>query len=143
MEKGLIEEVKLRIGRSRGALRSAETLLNEKEYGDSISRSYYTMFHMAKALVLCEGKDAKTHKGLLSIFGQEFVKTGEIEKYVGNLIKELQEARVRSDYEYEFIPLEQDARKALNDAKEFTKILEEYIAEHYKIVLEKRNGDEI
>ncbi len=143
MEKGLIEEVKLRMERSRGAFRSAETLLNEKEYGDSISRSYYAMFHTAKALVLCEGKDAKTHKGLLSLFGQEFVKTGEVEKYVGNLIKELQEARVRSDYEYEFIPLEQDAQKALNDAKEFTQVLENYIAEHYKITLEKRNGDEV
>lgn len=135
MEEGLIKEVKLRIERSQGALRSAEALLNEKEYGDSISRSYYAMFHMAKALVLCEGKDAKTHKGLLSLFGQEFVKTGEIEKYVGNLIKELQEARVRSDYEYEFIPLEQDAQEALDDAKEFTKILENYIAEHYEITL--------
>lgn len=140
MEEGLIKEVKLRIGRSQGALRSAETLLKEKEYSDSISRSYYAMFHMAKALVLCEGKDAKTHKGLLSLFGQEFVKTGEIEKYVGNLIKELQEARVRSDYEYEFIPLEQDAQEALNDAKEFTKVLEDYITEHYGIALEEEGG---
>ena len=138
MEEGLIKEVKLRIGRSRGALRSAETLLNEKEHGDSISRSYYAMFHMAKALVLCEGKDAKSHKGLLSLFGQEFVKTGEVEKYVGNLIKELQEARVRSDYEYEFIPLEQDAQGALDDAKEFTQVLENYITEHYGVTLEKR-----
>ena len=143
MEEGLGKEVKLRIGRSRGALRSAESLLNEKEYGDSISRSYYAMFHMAKALVLCEGKDAKTHKGLLSLFGQEFVKTGEIEKYVGNLIKELQEARVRSDYEYEFIPLEQDAQGALDDAKEFTQVLENYITEHYGVTLEKRGGDGI
>ena len=143
MEKGLIKGVKLRMARSRGALHSAETLLNEKEYGDSISRSYYAMFHVAKALVLCEGKDAKTHKGLLSLLGQEFVKTGEIEKYVGNLIKELQEARVRSDYEYEFIPLEQDAQGALDDAKEFTQVLENYITEHYGVTLEKRGGDGI
>jgi len=143
MEKGLIEEVRLRITRSRGALHSAEALLDEKEYGDSISRSYYAMFHMAKALVLCEGEDAKTHRGLLNLFGQKFVKTGEIEKYVGNLIKELQEARVRSDYEYEFIPLEQDAQEALDDAREFTKVLENYTAGHYGVSLEKKAGNEV
>ncbi|MBU2596179.1 MAG: hypothetical protein KJ757_01245, partial [Planctomycetes bacterium] len=44
-----------------------------------VGRSYYAMFHAASALL--SGKDIKrhSHQGLISAFGQFFVKPGNIE----------------------------------------------------------------
>ena len=43
------------------ALRAAEALLALALYNDSVSRSYYAAFHYARALLLVEGLEPKTH----------------------------------------------------------------------------------
>jgi uncharacterized protein (UPF0332 family) len=53
------DEAAAHLERSRGALRSARTLLQADEVKDSISRAYYATFHAAKAaLVLVDDAEA-------------------------------------------------------------------------------------
>ncbi|MBM4402684.1 MAG: HEPN domain-containing protein [Candidatus Cloacimonetes bacterium] len=133
MEKNLRSEVRLRLERAFISLGSAKNSLDGAFYGDSISSAYYAMFHATKALIILEGKDAKTHSGVIQIFNQQFVQTGEIEKYVADKLRQAQNARTLSDYEYEFIPTREKAGRALDEAKEFVQILTEHLKEHYKI----------
>ncbi|KZX12345.1 HEPN domain-containing protein [Methanobrevibacter filiformis] len=56
------------------SLEVAESNLNNRYYPDSINRSYYAVFHAAKALLIKKGIITKTHSGTISAFGLEYIK---------------------------------------------------------------------
>ncbi len=73
------EEIRKHLELAQRRIRSAEILFKEKEYRDAVSRAYYAFFDAASALLLTEGLVAKTHAGLITLFGIHFVKKGKIE----------------------------------------------------------------
>lgn len=93
------------------------------------------MFHATKALIRLEGKEAKTHKGLIIIFGKEFVKTGDLEKELGGRLHRMEEKREEAEYDYDFLGTEEKAKEALRTAKDFVKKTLRFIKEKYGIVL--------
>jgi uncharacterized protein (UPF0332 family) len=105
----------------------AEKLLKSNDYEDAISRAYYAVYHAAQALLLSEGQKAETHKGLVTLFGLLFVKTGKFSKDLGKYLANLKDDREASDYEvFSFIDSE-TAEKALKEAKEFLKETKNYL----------------
>lgn len=54
-------------------LESSKTLCRHGNYRNSISLAYYSMFSMARALLLIKGHTPKTHRGLINLLGQEYV----------------------------------------------------------------------
>lgn len=63
------------------------------------NRLYYAVFHALNALIVIDGDDAKTHKGLISLIGLHYVNTGEIEKEDNKLIMRLFRMRQTADYD--------------------------------------------
>ena len=111
-------------------LRVAELLLNEGFYSDAVSRAYYCIFFAATALLSTKGISVKTHKGLLSKFSLEFVKTGLIDDYYVKVFKIAKELREEADYSIvrqltreEALPVLSDAEKFLAKTKEIIKEL--------------------
>ncbi len=49
------------------ALRAAEALLALQLYNDAVSRAYYAAFHHARALLLLDGLEPKTHRGVFAL----------------------------------------------------------------------------
>ncbi len=49
-------------------------LLDHEDFDSVISRTYYAMYYMVKAILLTKDIDTKTHSGLISVFGEHFVK---------------------------------------------------------------------
>ncbi len=49
------------------ALRAAEALLALGLANDAVSRAYYAAFHYARALLLLEGLEPKTHRGFWTV----------------------------------------------------------------------------
>ena len=115
------------LNRAKDSLKAAEQLLEFGLFADSVSRSYYAVYHSARALLLKHSLVPKTHKGVASLFAQHFVKTGKIPKEFMVILKEEKEDRQLGDYE----PLEefdsQRAEKRLNDAKRFLLQMEKLI----------------
>ena len=108
-------------------LKVAEELFESAEYEDSVSRAYYTVFHAAQALLLTEGEKAETHKGLVTLFGLLFVKTGKFSKNLGKYLANLKDERENGDYEvFSFIDNE-TAETALKEAKEFLAAAKTYL----------------
>ncbi|MCP5050760.1 MAG: HEPN domain-containing protein, partial [bacterium] len=70
MEKRQLDLSAYRIEKAKSALDSAELLLNGKKFSDSINRSYYSMFHTARALLALDKFDSKKHSGIISYFNQ-------------------------------------------------------------------------
>ncbi|MGV9171650.1 MAG: HEPN domain-containing protein [Promethearchaeia archaeon] len=114
-----IELAKDYLLKAREKLESAEILLTEGKFADSISRSYYAVYLSAKSVLLLIGEDPKTHSGLKMIFGMKFVKTEMVEKKYAKMLNELSNARQEGDYN----PLtwfdEVDTQKYYNEAREF------------------------
>lgn len=105
----------------------AEKLFNSGDYEDSVSRSYYAAFHTAQALLLTEGAKAETHKGVVTLFGLLFVKTGKFSKNLGKYLANLKDDRESGDYEvFSYIDKE-TAETALVEAREFVREAKAYL----------------
>ncbi|HIH70014.1 MAG TPA: HEPN domain-containing protein [Methermicoccus shengliensis] len=61
---------------------TAENALNIGDYDSCVSRSYYAMFFMGEAVLLTKNLSASSHKGVISLFGEHFVKTGIFEREI-------------------------------------------------------------
>jgi len=46
-----------------------------EDYDSTVSRVYYAMFFVVEALLLTKNIKVKTHSGLISKFGENFIKT--------------------------------------------------------------------
>jgi uncharacterized protein len=84
--------------RADESLRSARKLLDERLHADSISRSYYAMFHAVSALLETKRLTTSKHKGVLSLFDLHFVKPRILPKETSAWIHDAFEARLQADY---------------------------------------------
>ncbi len=109
---GYIEKAEKKLG-------VAEKLLKSDDYEDAVSRAYYAVFHAVQALLLTEGQRAESHKGVVTLFGLIFVKTGKFSRNLGKYLANLKDDRESGDYEvFSYIDRE-TAEIAIAEAKEF------------------------
>lgn len=121
------EEIRKHIELARERLDSSRVLFKEVSYRDAVSRAYYAFFDAASALLLTEGKVAKTHSGLITIFGLDFVKTGKIKPEFGRLFRRAKEAREEADYEVYREFSQEEVEEIIETAERFVKEIEEQI----------------
>ena len=88
-----MDEVHLLLEKAESKLNSAKILFENRVYDDAISRAYYCMYYAAKAILCLKEKYPRTHRGVVSQFGLEFVKEGLIEEYYARAITTAQERR--------------------------------------------------
>ncbi len=86
---------------------------------ESASRAYYSMHHAAKALLDLRDKHPKTHAGVISQFGEEFVKTGYVEKIYGEMLSQAETLRAKADYDIGRKITEEEVEEVLNSCKDF------------------------
>jgi uncharacterized protein (UPF0332 family) len=119
-----LEEVEILIRKAESKLSTAKIL-----FEDAISRAYYSMFYATKALLRTRNIVTKTHKGLISKFGLEFVKNGEIGEEYASMISTVEERRERADYDAYYEPSGDEAEKIIEDAERFLERIKEAIKE--------------
>lgn len=93
----------------------AESLLNDEELGDAVSRAYYGMFHAVRALLIEEDSRPKTHHGVISEFGKLF--RDKIDPELISEMSQIQSLREDADYEPYFEIEDERAREVLNTAE--------------------------
>jgi len=122
-------EIEILIGKAKRRLDAAYHLLGEGFYEDAVSRAYYSMYFAAKALLLKRDITVKTHKGLLSKFGLEFVDEGVVEKYYGRALRIAEELREEADYSISREISKEEAETIVKDAEKFLVRIKEAIKE--------------
>ena len=78
-----MKEIEDLIKKAEKFLNTAENALNIEDYDSCASRCYYAMFFMVEAVLLTKGLSASSHKGVISLFGEHFVKTGILGRELG------------------------------------------------------------
>lgn len=122
-----MKKINILIRRAKKALESAGVLLDKGDYEGSVSRSYYAMFYATEALLLTKGLKFSSHKSVISLFGEHFIKTGVFKTDMGKKLKKAFEERLDADYGYAFNLNTKDANEILESAEEFVKEIEKYL----------------
>ena len=104
---------------SNDDLETAQLLCDCGRYRSAISRAYYAMFYMTQYLLLSEGLDTSTHKGVFKMLSIHFVKNGKIASSTADLLREAYNARQACDYDSDMIEDKAMAKNAIANAQTF------------------------
>ena len=124
-----MKEINSLIERAKRYLKSAEILLEEGDYESSVSRTYYAMFYSAQAMLLTKNLSFSSHKGVISAFGEHFVKTGIFQKEMGRELNKAFEKRQIGDYEYTFVITKMEAEEVLKNGEKFVEKIAQQLKE--------------
>ncbi|BBO18779.1 conserved hypothetical protein [Candidatus Brocadia pituitae] len=121
------EEIRREIERSKKALVAAQKLFEESLFEDAISRSYYSVLHAAKAVLLGEQIAVDSHEAVKRLFGMHLVKTGKIDAKFSKILREEQDERFLADYDVSFSPEPERVEKRIKDAECFLQGMSSYL----------------
>jgi uncharacterized protein (UPF0332 family) len=110
-------------------LRTAKTALELGDFDSCVSRCYYAMFFVAEAALLTKGLSASSHKGVLSMFSQYFVRTGVFPREMGRLLNDAYDKRIVGDYGIGVLFETEEVEQLLTDACAFVQTVSEYLAD--------------
>jgi uncharacterized protein (UPF0332 family) len=110
-------------------LESAEYLYDGGYFEDAASRAYYAMYYGARALLALKDIYPKTHSGLISKFGLQYVKEGYLDVIHGRAIAQAKDIRESADYGVGIEISEEEAKDVIENAKSFLDKVQNVIKE--------------
>ena len=121
------EEIQSLLNRVEKYITSGELLLGNKDYESCVSRIYYAMFYAVQAVLLTKNLSFSSHKGVISAFGQHFVKKDIFSKEMSKVLNLAFEKRMLGDYSYTFLISKEEAEELLKQGKSFVTQIAEYL----------------
>lgn len=115
------------VAKAEKFIKTAENALNTGDYDSCVSRCYYAMFFMSEAALLTKSLSASSHKGVIRLFGEHFIKTELFERNLGKALNDAYDKRLVGDYGVGFTVTEQQAKDLLETARNFVQKLIEYL----------------
>ncbi len=85
------------------------------------------MFYCVQAVLLTKQLSFSSHKGVISAFGKNFIKTGVFSKEFSKDLNRAFEMRQIGDYEYTCVISNEDAEELYEKGKVFVEKLSEYL----------------
>lgn len=119
MEQILRQRVRAFWDKSAERLRAARLLFEQGFYEEAISVAYYATLWAARALLLTEGVEPRTHEGVRTMLGLYFIRTGKLPNEVGRLFTRRLDDRMSADYSADAFLTSEDAEDALHQAESF------------------------
>ncbi|MDI6738998.1 MAG: HEPN domain-containing protein [Candidatus Edwardsbacteria bacterium] len=113
--------------KARESIRAAKELLANDHAGFSASRAYYAMFYAAEALLLTKQLSFSRHKAVISAFGKEFAKSGEMPVKLHRYFINAFDMRQSGDYGTVRAVGKKETKELLADAEEFIETIAAYL----------------
>ena len=121
-----------RLNKAKRDLEDSKKTLELEMYDNAANRSYYAIFHAARAVFALDGRDFKKHSGVISNFQKDYIKTEIFDKTMSNIIKSAFDIRNETDYEDFYVVPKEDVKRQVEEAEIFVSNIENYI--HRKIM---------
>ena len=122
-----MKEVESLIKRAKRYVKSAEVLLKDGDYESSVSRTYYAMLYSAQAALLTKSLSFSSHRGVISAFGKNFIKTNILSMEMGRELNRAFEKRQLGDYGHTFVISSDEAEEILKNGKKFIEKIVQYL----------------
>jgi uncharacterized protein (UPF0332 family) len=116
-----------RIEKAQSELASAQVNLRDERFAQSLSDSYYAIFHSLRAVLALDGKDYKKHSAIISFFLKDYIKSGLFPQEMSAMIQSAFQMRAQADYEDFYIATHEDAETQLTDARTIVDAVRGYI----------------
>ena len=104
------------------------TELRKLGFWDNIAnRLYYAVFHAVNALLISDGHPVNTHRGVMALFGNYYIRTGIFTSDDGRLYSDLQTIRNNSDYNCSYDATEKVIEPMINPAQRLISKIGKYL----------------
>ena len=120
-EQNRIANARAEIEASEEARLAARALVDGGLLRSAVSRLYYGMLHLVRALVVSRGFEPRTHEGVETLFALHFVREGRVDVRYSRLFAHLQKFREQADYGPVFALSRDDVAKDLAAVEEFSR----------------------
>ena len=111
--------VEYRLKQAHETLAAARDLEKDAHLRDAANRAYYSMFYAGAGLLASRLLGTNRHSGLLNLFGEYFVKTGEFSVQAARYLREAFEFRQNADYKLFVEPTPEQVRDLVSHAEAF------------------------
>ena len=118
-----------RLEKAKTDLRSARSSLENGFYETSANRSYYAIFHAARAVLVADGQSFSKHSGVIAFFNRDYIKSGILERKLGRILRDAFEIRTDCDYEDFFVISKGEVERQVENAEYFVGRIEAYLGE--------------
>lgn len=118
----------LHIDKAHRFLAEAGKMVELKMWDLAANRFYYACFHAAQAALAHSGLSAHTHSGTISVFGQNFVRTGKIGRELGAFFSRMEQLRMKADYNCNYEVSQDEVESMIQPATSFIKAIENIVS---------------
>ena len=101
----------------------------EGKWETAANRLYYALFHAMSALLIYDRYHVKSHRGILAMFGEHFIRTEIFAKEDGSLLSDLVIMRDNADYNCFFEADEEKLSPYMEPTRLLIEKIKQYIAE--------------
>jgi uncharacterized protein (UPF0332 family) len=122
-----VKEVQDFIAKAERFLQSAEYLFALGDYDSCASRCYYAMFFLAEAALMLKGIRPSSHRGVISLFGQHFIRTGIFPAELGRALSRAYDVRLTADYAVGLNVSREEAENLLEATRLFVNEVRAYL----------------
>ena len=109
-------------------LAAARLLAGKGFEAQAVSRAYFAAFFAAEAALLALGETRSKHSGIVSAFVYLLVRSGQVDREIGRLLRSLFERRNQADYSPVDVPAE-EADAAIRDAERVVNAVQTWLAQ--------------
>lgn len=106
-----------------------ESAIESRKWSMAANRMYYSLFHAATALLVHDGHEVASHRGLKGALGLNYVQTGKLTNEEARIFAQLATLRERADYDVIFAATETDIMKYMPRAKALLAKMESFICD--------------
>ena len=119
--------IKYRLERAKEALLDVDISIKNNRWHNAANRLYYSCFYAVMALLIKDRHEARTHSGVMTLLGKNYIKSGIIAKETGQVYRKTFNLRQTGDYDDLKIITEQDVAPLIEPAKKFIQEIESLI----------------
>ena len=120
--------VNLELEKAQNTFSDMEFCMNGKKWESAANRLYYALFHAMTALLINDGYNVKSHRGVMALFGEHYVKSGLFSKEDGALFSDLVIMRDNADYNCFFEADEEKLQPYVDPARQLIVRIRQYIS---------------
>ena len=121
------------LSKARGKLKTAQIDFDNERYDDSVSRSYYAVFHAISAVLLSKGLHFSSHGQTMGAFNKEFIKSKVFSASFTKVIENLFSGRQIGDYDIGNYLSADIAKEDFEETEKIIDACETYLATIYKV----------
>ena len=120
--------VNLELEKAQNTFSDMEFCMKGKKWESAANRLYYALFHAMTALLINDGYNVKSHRGVMALFGEHYVKSGLFSKEDGSLFSDLVIMRDNADYNCFFEADEEKLQPYVDPARQLIVRIRQYIS---------------